>query len=209
MRGVRLIDGVADAARDHIDVLVEGERIASVRPHDPELGRGSGQDRGCRGGWSDAAPRVDRCARPLHIRPDRGLAPGDHATFGCGHPRRCGRPCGTGVACGDHDGPRRGLDPEPRVPAPRRDRGWRGRWAADRGGGHSRGRHRRSRVGVRAGSRRTRWPGRGHAGGRESRRRRREGRGLGSRDAHHDGPRPGSHGPRCARADAGGAAGRS
>ena len=36
VRGVRLIDGVADAARDHIDVLVEGERIASVGPHDPE-----------------------------------------------------------------------------------------------------------------------------------------------------------------------------
>ncbi len=36
VRGVRLIDGVADAARDHIDILVEGERIASVGPHDPE-----------------------------------------------------------------------------------------------------------------------------------------------------------------------------
>ena len=36
VRGVRLIDGVADAARDHIDVMVEGERIASVGPHDPE-----------------------------------------------------------------------------------------------------------------------------------------------------------------------------
>jgi imidazolonepropionase-like amidohydrolase len=37
VRGVRLIDGVADAARDHIDVLVEDERIASVGPHDPDL----------------------------------------------------------------------------------------------------------------------------------------------------------------------------
>jgi imidazolonepropionase-like amidohydrolase len=32
-----LIDGVAEAARDHIDVLVEGQRIASVGPHDPDL----------------------------------------------------------------------------------------------------------------------------------------------------------------------------
>jgi imidazolonepropionase-like amidohydrolase len=36
VRGVRLIDGVADDARDRIDVLVEGDRIASVGPHDPE-----------------------------------------------------------------------------------------------------------------------------------------------------------------------------
>jgi imidazolonepropionase-like amidohydrolase len=36
VRGVRLIDGVADDARDGIDVLVEGDRIASVGPHDPE-----------------------------------------------------------------------------------------------------------------------------------------------------------------------------
>ncbi len=37
VRGVRLIDGVAEAARDHIDVLVEGQRIASIGPHDPDL----------------------------------------------------------------------------------------------------------------------------------------------------------------------------
>jgi imidazolonepropionase-like amidohydrolase len=36
IRGVRLIDGVAGDARDHVDVLVDGERIASVAPHDPE-----------------------------------------------------------------------------------------------------------------------------------------------------------------------------
>lgn len=32
---IRLIDGVADAARDHVDVIVEGERIATVEAHDP------------------------------------------------------------------------------------------------------------------------------------------------------------------------------
>lgn len=37
VRGVRLIDGVVEAARDDIDVLVEGERIASVGQHDPYL----------------------------------------------------------------------------------------------------------------------------------------------------------------------------
>ncbi len=36
IRDVRLIDGASDDARDHIDVHVEGERIASVRPHDAE-----------------------------------------------------------------------------------------------------------------------------------------------------------------------------
>jgi imidazolonepropionase-like amidohydrolase len=35
VRDVRLIDGVADGARDRIDILVEGDRIASVGPHDP------------------------------------------------------------------------------------------------------------------------------------------------------------------------------
>ena len=35
IRDVRLIDGVADDAQDHIDVRVEGERIAFVSPHDP------------------------------------------------------------------------------------------------------------------------------------------------------------------------------
>jgi imidazolonepropionase-like amidohydrolase len=38
IRNVRLIDGVAGDAREHVDVLVETERIASVEPHDPELG---------------------------------------------------------------------------------------------------------------------------------------------------------------------------
>ena len=33
--GVRVIDGSAPAATDPVDVLVEGERIASIRPHDP------------------------------------------------------------------------------------------------------------------------------------------------------------------------------
>jgi imidazolonepropionase-like amidohydrolase len=35
-RGVRLIDGIADDARDGIDVVVEGDRIVSVGRHDPE-----------------------------------------------------------------------------------------------------------------------------------------------------------------------------
>ena len=32
---VRLIDGIADSARDHVDVLVEDDRITAVEPHDP------------------------------------------------------------------------------------------------------------------------------------------------------------------------------
>ena len=32
---VRLIDGVADTAREHVDVLIDGDRIAAIEPHDP------------------------------------------------------------------------------------------------------------------------------------------------------------------------------
>ncbi len=32
---VRLIDGIADSARDHVDVVVDGDRIAAVEAHDP------------------------------------------------------------------------------------------------------------------------------------------------------------------------------
>lgn len=32
---VRLIDGLADAAREHVDVVVVGERIVTVEAHDP------------------------------------------------------------------------------------------------------------------------------------------------------------------------------
>ena len=43
---VRLIDGIADGAREHVDVVVAGERIASVEPHDPSAvpGRNGGTD---------------------------------------------------------------------------------------------------------------------------------------------------------------------
>lgn len=34
-RDVRLIDGVSDAAREHMDLIVEGERISVVQDHDP------------------------------------------------------------------------------------------------------------------------------------------------------------------------------
>jgi imidazolonepropionase-like amidohydrolase len=42
IRNVRLIDGVAEEVLERVDVLVEGERIASVGPHDPELGSDPG-----------------------------------------------------------------------------------------------------------------------------------------------------------------------
>lgn len=32
---VRLIDGLAEAAREHVDVIIDGERIATVETHDP------------------------------------------------------------------------------------------------------------------------------------------------------------------------------
>lgn len=35
IRDVRLIDGIADEARPGVDVVIDGERIAAVEPHDP------------------------------------------------------------------------------------------------------------------------------------------------------------------------------
>src|SRR4051794_16929268 len=35
IRDVRLVDGVANTARDHVDVTVDGERISAIEPHDP------------------------------------------------------------------------------------------------------------------------------------------------------------------------------
>ncbi len=35
IRDVRLIDGLADMARDHVDVTIHGERIAAIQAHDP------------------------------------------------------------------------------------------------------------------------------------------------------------------------------
>ncbi|MEO5884552.1 MAG: amidohydrolase family protein [Candidatus Limnocylindrales bacterium] len=35
IRDVRLIDGAADTARDHLDVEVDGDRITAIEPHDP------------------------------------------------------------------------------------------------------------------------------------------------------------------------------
>ena len=42
--GVRLIDGLADEARDHVDVTVVGDRVASVEPHHASAGSGGGED---------------------------------------------------------------------------------------------------------------------------------------------------------------------
>jgi imidazolonepropionase-like amidohydrolase len=35
IRDVRVVDGVANTARDHVDVAVDGERISAIEPHDP------------------------------------------------------------------------------------------------------------------------------------------------------------------------------
>ena len=50
---VRLIDGLADSATEHVDVLVDDDRIAAVEPHDP-----------ARAGL-DGAARIDGAARTL------------------------------------------------------------------------------------------------------------------------------------------------
>ena len=35
IRDIRLIDGLADEARDHVDVVLDRDRIAAIEPHDP------------------------------------------------------------------------------------------------------------------------------------------------------------------------------
>ncbi len=42
---VRVIDGVADVARDHVDVVVDGDRIVAVEDHDPSRPVDPGSDR--------------------------------------------------------------------------------------------------------------------------------------------------------------------
>jgi imidazolonepropionase-like amidohydrolase len=42
---VRLIDGLADDATDHVDVVVDGDRIAAVEPHDPARAGVDGTER--------------------------------------------------------------------------------------------------------------------------------------------------------------------
>ena len=105
----------------------------------------------------DAAPRADRRARPLHLRPDRGLDRDDRRPVRRRDPAGRGGPCGPGAAGRHDDRPRRGIDPEPRAGPPRRDRrGPRARTSSRRRRRRDR-HHRRPRASVR------------HRGGRRSR----------------------------------------
>ncbi len=40
IRDVRVIDGLAETTRDHLDVTVEGDRISAIEPHDPSRADG-------------------------------------------------------------------------------------------------------------------------------------------------------------------------
>jgi imidazolonepropionase-like amidohydrolase len=53
---VRLIDGLADVPRDHVDVVVEDDRIAAVEAHDPNRDAGGGPD---------VAQRIEGAGRTL------------------------------------------------------------------------------------------------------------------------------------------------
>ena len=43
IRDVRLIDGIADEARPGVDVVLDGERIGAIEPHDPDRVPGPGE----------------------------------------------------------------------------------------------------------------------------------------------------------------------
>ena len=69
---VRLIDGVSETAREHLDVLIDGERIAAIEPHDhPAPIHPTGITLTRRppvsGRREDPPARPDRCACPLHL----------------------------------------------------------------------------------------------------------------------------------------------
>ncbi|HYH91660.1 MAG TPA: amidohydrolase family protein [Candidatus Saccharimonadales bacterium] len=53
---VRVIDGVSDQALEHRDVIVEGERIVAVQPHDPSWTLPA---------WDEAPIRIDGVGRTL------------------------------------------------------------------------------------------------------------------------------------------------
>jgi imidazolonepropionase-like amidohydrolase len=57
---VRLIDGVADTPREHVDVLIEGERIVAVEPHDATRWKQDGAD-----GATANTTRIDGTGRTL------------------------------------------------------------------------------------------------------------------------------------------------
>ena len=58
IRDVRLIDGLAETAREHVDVTVDGDRISAIEPHDPT--RSDAQDA------AGAPPtRIDGAGRTL------------------------------------------------------------------------------------------------------------------------------------------------
>ena len=82
---VRLIDGVADAAREDVDVIVDGERIAAIVDHGSPHPPGADDDGEVAvidGRATDPAPGADRRPRALHVRPDRGLDRDDRPALG-------------------------------------------------------------------------------------------------------------------------------
>ena len=114
IRAVRVIDGLSDHARESQDVLVDGDRIVAIEPHDPvrpvdravEIVDGTGRT---------LLPGLIDAHAHYTFDPTEGLLPGDRPALGCRHPRRSGRACRPGTASRGHHRAGRGLDPEPRV----------------------------------------------------------------------------------------------
>ena len=122
---VRLIDGMAEAAREDVDVIVDGERITAIVDHGqarPRLTGTDGEVGGHRRPRAQAPSGTDRRPRPLHVRSDRGLDRQDRPSLGC---RDRARRCRTRRARAPgrcHDRPGRRFHPKPRGRAARRDR---------------------------------------------------------------------------------------
>ena len=60
IRDVRVIDGLAETARDHVDVTVDGDRISAIEPHDPAR-----SDRDAADPTGEPATRIDGAGRTL------------------------------------------------------------------------------------------------------------------------------------------------
>ena len=117
IEAVRLIDGVADAAREDVDVVVDGERITAIVAHGAALPPDPDAETGAA---ARPASRIDGHGRTLlpglidaHAHYTFDPTEGSIATIARRSMRDRpggGRSCGTGPALGRDDGSWRGLD---------------------------------------------------------------------------------------------------
>ena len=127
---VRLIDGVADHVREHVDVEVDGERIAAVVAHDSRRPEAP-DEHVIEGAGRTLLPGLIDAHAHYTFDPTRGLDRHDRPTLGRRDRPRRGGTRGPRPAGRRHHRPRRRVDPEPggrvlrdaiaagRIPGPR------------------------------------------------------------------------------------------